>query len=94
MSPERLLKIIAGLRSWTSGVRVRWRVRPIRCNLSVFACVRTDAAELKVLYPPENRQPITVVQQQFGGPTSGHISGILTDEYSDDLSVALGSQEG
>ena len=53
-----------------------------------------DADELKVLYPPENRQPITVVQQQFGGPASGHISGILTDEYSDDLSVALGSQEG
>ena len=47
-----------------------------------------------MLYPPENRQPITVVQQQFGGPASGHISGILTDEYSDDLSVALGSQEG
>ena len=53
-----------------------------------------SAAELQVLYPPGNRQPITVVQQQFSGPASGHISGILTDEYSDDLSVALGSQEG
>ena len=95
MSPERLLKLLPAFEAGLTGVRDSFSEFVQSGAIFQFSPVsELSAAELEVLYPPENRQPITVVQQQFGGPASGHISGILTDEYSDDLSVALGSQEG
>ena len=95
MSPERLLKLLPAFEAGLTGVRDSFSEFVHSGAIFQFSPVsELSAAELQVLYPPGNRQPITLVQQQFGGPASGHISGILTDEYSDDLSVALGSQEG
>ena len=91
MSPERLLKLLPAFEAGLTGVRDSFS----SCQSSaIFSFPGVELAQLSwVLYPLESAT-YYVVQQQFGGPTAEHISGILTDEYSDDLSVALGSQEG
>ena len=95
MTPERLLKLLPAFEAGLKGVRDSFSEFVQSGAIFQFSPVtELSADELTVLFPPENRQPVTVLQQRFSGPATGHISGILTDKYSDDLSVALGSQEG
>lgn len=95
MTPERLLKLLPAFEAGLKGVRDSFGEFVQSGAIFQFSPVTDiDAEELKVLFPPQDRQPVTVLQQRFSGPATGHISGILTDKYSDQLSVALGSQEG
>lgn len=95
MTPERLLRLLPAFEAGLKGVRDSFGEFVQSGAIFQFSPVsELSSDELRLLFPPKDRQPVTVLQQRFSGPAEGHISGILTDKYSDDLLVALGSQEG
>lgn len=95
MTPERLLRLLPAFEAGLIGVRHSFSEFVQSGAIFQFSPVtELEAESLRLLYPPHDKQPITVVQQQFGGPATGHISGLLTDQYGDDLLTALGTQEG